>query len=286
MAANEHRPVFRVPSNTRPLRLRVVSANLLHAATWTNERLQLVTALLGQHRPDVVCLQELGEGQAVAVGQRLGMRALAAPLGVLGMGTGVLLRSGIEVEGWHTKLASLTLHGFGAAVLRDPAWPFPVTVMSAHLTPFCPLRAVSEARLLANRAWRHGGHGIVAGDINYMPVNDPEPDWSTVPPYNRATRTVLDDGPLRGDRTVVRALARADLTDAADHLAEQRGDPALLAPTGVHGRIRVDQVHVTTPLRSAIRDYARLDHHGLSDHHPIRVDLDLALADPAGRAYT
>jgi hypothetical protein len=120
----------------------------------------------------------------------------------------------------------------------------------------------------------------VVGDINHYPLGDPEPDWERVQPYNRASRCLPRAGagdPWRANPIVGQVLREGGLLDVAGHLADQRGEPALRAPTGRHGGMRVDQAHVTSALRDAIQDYWRVD--GPADHWGIACVLDLARVD-------
>lgn len=86
---------------------------------------------------------------------------------------------------------------------------------------------------------------------------------------------------------VGQVLRNAGMVDVAAYLADQRDEPALRAPTGVHGGVRVDQAHVTAALVPAISDYQRIDPAGHSDHYGIVCTLQLDRIDhDALRPYT
>jgi hypothetical protein len=111
-----------------------------------------------------------------------------------------------------------------------------------------------------------------------------------VQPFNRMSRCrrrkSLDE-PWQGDPVVGETFRDGEFTDAADYLADQRGDASLREPTGKHGLVRVDQAHVTPALRPAILDYRRVDPGSGSDHDGIEVVLDLDLIDRSHvREYT
>ncbi|MFA1548859.1 hypothetical protein [Actinomadura chokoriensis] len=207
------------------------------------------------------------------------LRFLVAP-SATGFHTAVAYQP--EVLCWRqyeTKYAHLTDNGYGVAVLADvdadedePG----LTVISAHLSAYSTQAAAQEAQRMAVRLHRYGGRGILGGDINNMPLGDREPDWAAVPPYNRSARCLPRTGPdepWRGNRAVGEVLANAGLVDVAAHLADTQHRPELRAATG-RGRVRVDQYHVTEPLRDALLDYERLP--GLSDHDAIVMRLDSA----------
>lgn len=245
-----------------------------------------IAAIVTAADPDVLCLQELYAGDGMASHHQANRLATALGMDLrmaesrTRLHTALAWRPDITCRQWENRYVHEVHHGYALAVLSHLDWPVDLTVASTHLTPYSTDAAAVEAQLLAARMWRYGGHGILAGDLNHTPVDDPEPDWSQVPAHNRSSRTVLDEGPLRANRKMARALERAELIDVAAHLAEKRDAPELRAPTGVWGGIRVDQMHVTPDLGEAITDYARLEHYDRTDHHPIRADVDLSQADP------
>jgi endonuclease/exonuclease/phosphatase family metal-dependent hydrolase len=236
-------------------------------------------------RPHILLLQE-AHGWQVDPRQQanaeadLGMRALVAP-SRSGGHTAVMYDTRVlRWQQFETKYAGETHHGFGVAVLdllheRGPG--VPLTVISAHLHPYSARKAASEADLLAGRVHRYGGMGLIGGDINHVPPGDPEPDWTTVPPYNRSSRcrrrADLDD-PWRANTIVGETLRDADLVDVAAHLADTTGDTRYRAPTARQGGVRADQIWITPNLLPALTGYRQITTKPFSDHDAIVVTLD------------
>jgi endonuclease/exonuclease/phosphatase family metal-dependent hydrolase len=184
-----------------------------------------------------------------------------------------------------TKYSMELHHGYCAPRFEvlglDEPLGVPLVAISIHLTPYSARAAADEISLLIARAQRYGGLGMVIGDVNYLPSDDPEPDWTQVKPYNRTARCLRRrslDEPWRGDRIVGWTLRDGDMTDVAAYLSERRGDSSLLAPTGHAGRVRVDQQHMTKALSPAIEDY-RLVPADFSDHDGVLCTYDLARVD-------
>ncbi len=234
--------------------------------------------------PDVLLLQEADRWHTDArlkarAERELGMRAFVAPSPTTGLHTVAMVKHELRCSRpFEIKYSHLTHHGFGVAVLELPELAVPLTVISAHLHPNSAEAAAQEAQLIASRAYRYGGIGIVGGDINHVPLGDPEPDWGSVQPYNRSSRALRSpDGTLKANRIVGEKLSLADLTDVAAHLADQRSDQSLRAVTARHGGVRVDQFHVTPPLVPAVLDYRRVDPGPYSDHWGIAVDIETDL---------
>ena len=119
----------------------------------------------------------------------------------------------------------------------------------------------------------------IGGDVNYPPIAGPEPDYAEMRPYNLAARTQPGpDGIPVPDRRVAALLARCGYVDAAWALYQRTGQEDLLGRTGSDDRI--DQIWVSAPLAPALSGYGLLDiPAGASDHHGVKVTLDLALAD-------
>ncbi|WP_435108044.1 endonuclease/exonuclease/phosphatase family protein [Nocardiopsis synnemataformans] len=256
--------------------MHLLSANLEYTTAWT--RVDEVAALIGDAHAEVVAIQECPEEPALAaLADRLGFTYRMGP-SPSGLHTALLWAPHVEEVHGGDKYEDkgVTWHGFTSSTLRGPRWPCPITFICAHLVPHDVDAAVGEARFLQTRVHRQGWPGVLLGDVNHGPLAGPEPDWDQVPEHNRASRTILDqDQPdkVRLDRRVGLALTRGKMIDVAAHLADLTGREELLAYTGVHGLLRTDQVWVTRQLAGAIAGYARLDHRGVSDHHPIAVDL-------------
>lgn len=180
---------------------------------------------------------------------------------------------------FETKYSRFTENGYGVAVLAhrdtDDAEPG-LTVISAHLTAYSAAAAAQEAQRMIGRLHRYGARGILGGDLNHLPLGDPEPDWDSVEPYNRSSRChprASPTEPWRGNRIVGHVLNTASLIDAAGHLADTTGRPHLREPTG-KGGVRVDQFHTTPNLCHALLDYQRIP--TSSDHDAIVMTLDPA----------
>jgi endonuclease/exonuclease/phosphatase family metal-dependent hydrolase len=260
----------------------------------------LAEIICGQE-PSVVLLQEcrgwladdrrqLGRAEA----DLPGMRVLVGRSNTGNHPVVVFRREAMRLLGMEDNRYTL-LSGYAAARfaidgLEVDGLAVPLVITSAHLSCYSVEQAKAEAQLVATRTHRYGGAGIMGGDFNSFPIGDPEPDWERVQPYNRMIRAVpsivpgddpqwRDKVTWRGNPIVGQALACCDMVDVAAYLADQRGDPSLRAPTGVHGRLRVDQFHVTAAMRPAIVDYWQVDTQGFSDHHAIVTVIDTALID-------
>ena len=261
--------------------MRLLSANLESSTAWEEDALAVAAAIFSDAGADVAAVQECpGEGHLKALAALLGFQYRIAP-SPTGLHTGLLWRPEITEVGGGDKYAERTQgtwHGFTSSTLVADGWPCPLTVISAHLIPHSTQAAIEEAQFIQSRVIREGYPGILVGDLNHLAQQGPEPDWSQVPLHNRASRTVLDPArpeDLVGDRRVGLVLTRAGLVDVAAARFEATGDETLLDHTGVYGRVRVDQAWVTGQLAGAIVGYERLDHRGITDHHPIQVDLNL-----------
>lgn len=241
-------------------------------------------------RVDVVLLSEVvdwhlyGHKQLARALDDLGLDAAPLAPSRSGIGTALLYRR--ETVGrWvrhNPDFASETLHGF-AVTSFDVGLPAPLSFVPVHLTPFDADAALSEANLIATRAYKYGPFAVLSGDCNYAPAasDHPGPDVAAMRPYNLASRTLLPDGDFSAaaapvpDRRVARKLAQSNFVDVAWHLYEQTGDEGLLARTGTDDRI--DQAWVSAPLADAVSGYRLLDTpEGASDHHGLvfRIDTD------------
>lgn len=109
--------------------------------------------------------------------------------------------------------------------------------------------------------------------MNYPPAAGPDPDYSTMRPYNLAARTQPRDSGRQPNRRVAAAIEDRGYVDAAWHLHQDTGDPALLRRTGRDDRI--DRIYVSAPLAPALHRYEVLDQpERASDHHGVTVDID------------
>lgn len=162
------------------------------------ERINSAAARVGALQIDALLIQEAvdwdkyGHRQLGVAMRDLDLDAVPIPPSRSGLPPALLYRR--ETLGrwrhWNTDFAQETLHGFGVAVF-DVGLPAPLAIVSAHLNPFVADKARDEAKLLATRALRYGPYGIVAGDINYPPVDtaSPSPDYAAMLPYNKSART-------------------------------------------------------------------------------------------------
>ena len=269
--------------------MRVLSANLKKPTAWEPDCLPIVADIITDAAAEVVAVQECpGQEHLEELAGLLGYTYRIAP-SPTGFHTGLLWHRDLREVVGGDKYADRsvgTWHGFTSSTLTCGSWPSPITFLSAHLIPHDVDQAVSEARFLQTRVRRHGHPGVLLGDLNHLALEGPEPPWDEIPDHNRASRTILDqDNPddVVGDRRVGLVLTRSGLVDAAAHHAHTFGDQGAFAPTGVHGKTRVDQVWVSRVLAAAITGYERLDHRDVTDHHPVLVDLDLGSLAPIGQ---
>ncbi|MER6011523.1 endonuclease/exonuclease/phosphatase family protein [Streptomyces bluensis] len=248
--------------------------------------------------PQLLLLQEVDwltcTDQAKAAEKALGMKLVVAPS--RNLNTAVAWDpERLELLDVETKYSEKEMHhGYCAPRFRPlglaAKWPVPLVAISTHLTPTSAQAAATETQLLVSRAYRYGGIAVVGGDINHMPLGDPEPDWSRVQPYNRTSRCLPREHPTdpwQGNRVVGQTLRDGEFTDVGGYVADLRGTPDLRKPTGKHGLLRVDQFHVTPALVPTIKDYWHVDPGPHSDHYGVATRLDLQQTDLSlVRAYT
>ncbi|WP_433464045.1 hypothetical protein [Spirillospora sp. CA-128828] len=285
------------------MQLTLMSMNLQYAGRSDadgrpDDRWPQEAEIVRKVRPDILLAQEahgwMADPRLQAAAERdLDMRAHVAP-SRSGAHTVLMHRTDtIRWRHWETKYADQTLHGFGVAVLdllADPKVKTPLTVITAHLTPYSAHAAAQEAQVMLGRVYRYGGMGLIGGDINHCPPGDTEPDWDSVPPYNRSSRChrrhLPPQEPFRANHIVGQTLADGDLHDVAAHLAtDNPSSTELRAPTG-HGGIRVDQVWVTANMVNTVLGYRQIDTGRASDHNAIVVTFSTdALHDVQERTW-
>lgn len=265
--------------------MKVMSLNLLMGAE-DPDRWSGLAALVRAEAPQILALQEASgwddhydRSRLEEAEEALGMSGEVA-FSHTGFNTAVMIdQSSVEWVEWRTKYEHVTFHGHSEAVVRVAGFPHPLVVISAHLTPWSTDAAAQEAQILLGRANKENDWGILAGDVNHVPLGDPEPPWEEISATDRAARTIASDPVLRANRAVGQVLARGDLVDVAAHLADIRNDPSLRAPTGHDGQLRGDQIWVTKRLAPAVIDYRRIstrvDDVELSDHDAVVATLDL-----------
>jgi hypothetical protein len=239
---------------------------------------------------DLLLLQETwgwdkyGQKQLAQACNELNLEALPLPPSSNGNGPALLYRQ--ETLGrwqrWNDDYSSKTFTGFGVAAF-EIGLPSLLSVSSVHTTPLSSDLALQEMGLITTRAYRYGPFAIIGGDCNYAPAHGPDPDYSTMRPYNVAARTLLSD-PANSERTPDRRqawkLEQAGFVDVAWHMYQKTKDEKYLARTASDDRI--DQFWVSQPLAPAIVDYQVIDEpKDASDHKGIAFQLDTELIDTA-----
>lgn len=266
--------------------LTVASQNLQHRAA-DEGRWPDLAAIIGGVGPQLLLLQECDwltdAKSAVQAARDLGLELVVAPSS--GLPTAVAWDPRrLHLIGCDTYYTLRLHHGYCAPRfdVLGTALPVPLVAISTHLIPTSANQAADEASLVGSRAYRYGGLGLLGGDINHCPVDDPEPDWDTIQPYNRMARCQRrshDRAPWQANTIVGQTLRDGSFTDVAADVAARRADPSLLMPTARHGGIRCDQAHVTPALAPTIEDYWQVDTGDASDHHLIAFTLDLSRTD-------
>lgn len=245
-------------------------------------------------RPDLLLVSEVqdwdkqGHRQLSRAIHDLGMDALPIPPSNSGKHVALFYRreSVGRWKHWNVDYAKGVTHGFGVAAF-DVGLPQLLSVVPVHLDPFSQNRALTEIQIVATRGYRYGPFAVIGGDINYAPAQDPEPDFKTMRPYNRASRTALKDpaksGELESYRRISWALEAAGYVDVARHLYEQTKSKKYLKKTA-DGEYRIDQFWVTEPLAPAVTSYEVLDKPvGASDHKGIVFRLDTDKVDTTAK---
>lgn len=247
--------------------------------TGPDRRDRLVRVVTDQW-PDVLALQELrgfdARNVAERFGEAVGMRAYLArswfgqPVAVLVRPPWRVLSAGPVRRPFHHAAARVTL---ATAV-------GPLTVLSAHLDPYCGWRRLLEAGWLATALRRAPGESaLLAGDLNTLePGVDHTARIARLPAAYRR-RHLRSDGRTVETRAVAR-LHRAGLVDLFTRAGT--GEPET-APTRYGGGaefsgMRLDYLFGTPALAALARD-CRVVRGGeteyASDHYPVVVDLDL-----------
>ena len=269
-------------------RVRVISYNLKDYGKSAIATRRGQHELLRFQRPDVVCLQEIwDEGDDLAqlnahvrgLCEALGMRAMAVPAPRSHCHMAVLWRPECVVLSERDRGFDLW-HGLGVVQL-DVGAAVPLRVAVTHLSPWDPEKRLGDARTVAAMVDDPGQATVVAADWNSIGADDgydPEPDWTRLRPGKVWRHVRWSDDPSvppRMDRRPAQLLHRSGLRDAAQHL----GAPwqATGGFTGDDMPRRMDAFWTTR--RQALRGYEAIDTPAarrLSDHLPIRIDLDLA----------
>lgn len=160
--------------------------------------------------------------------------------------------------------------------------PLPLILTSVHLTPYSTDRAAQEAQLVLSRSSGKGGISIIGGDLNHAPLGDPEPDWTQLPNYNRASRTLPTSpgAPTVSNTLVGEVFRQGGFRDTIATIAHRTHNPALRQPTGHNGRIRVDQIQLAPAVAPALLDAWHVPTAPWTDHDGVVADIDTELINP------
>ena len=214
----------------------------------------------------------------------LGMHAMAVPARRSHCHMAILWRTDLAALSQRSHVLTLW-HGLGIVQL-DVGAAVPLRVAVTHLAPWDPEQRLADARTITGLLDDPAHATVIAADWNCFGADDtydPEPDWSTLPARKvwRHVRWSDDpDTPPQADRRPTELLRRCGLHDAAVHVR------AHWQATGGHMgddlSRRLDAIWTTRP--QALRGYRVIDTPAarlLSDHLPIRIDLDPTALDPA-----
>ncbi len=204
--------------------LRIVTWNLFNGGVDGHDagRLHAQCDILNTLDPDLAVLTEAkdfherGWERVWTVTNRLGLQPLLALSRSHGCHILVLYRSPtVCVERWDADAAGGQFHhALARARLRVEGIPGPVTLLATHLSPFSGEQRLREASWLAEYA-APGRYAILAGDLNTIGAEDPEPDWSQVPAHLRSRHVLIHPDGTFGptDRRATRLLAQAGWID-------------------------------------------------------------------------
>ncbi|MEV5414109.1 endonuclease/exonuclease/phosphatase family protein [Thermopolyspora sp. NPDC052614] len=271
------------PSEQGPL-VRIMSWNIQKFAI-PEGRWPGLVRLITQEKPDILCLQEThrwdhnGYALAKQAAEDLGMEVRVGRTA----NTAIAYRPkpGLSLEGFDAGRVKEVSRGYSAGRFAVADLPAPLVVISAHVSPYSVQQGLIDVQPLVTRARRHGGLGLIAGDFNHPPLDDPPPDFAALQPHLRMIRGVPEDplcpweGPWRPNTRVAEQLLAGEMVDAAAFIADRDGRPELRAPTGVYGQMRVDRFEAVLALRRALKSYNRIDPKCHSDHYGIVLELDL-----------
>ncbi|MDG4795193.1 endonuclease/exonuclease/phosphatase family protein [Micromonospora sp. WMMD1082] len=168
-----------------------------------------------------------------------------------------------------------TVNGFTTVSFDVEGLEQPITFVGLHLTPYSATAALAEAELVVTRGYQNGSLVVALGDVNFAPADGPEPDYSKMRVYNKASRTLPSENGtgLRPNRDIAKAIERRGFIDVALHLARKTGDESLLEHTASDDRI--DLTLVSEPMADAVKEYARLGTPArASDHDGTRTVID------------
>ncbi|SCG72114.1 exodeoxyribonuclease-3 [Micromonospora coxensis] len=245
------------------------------------DRLGLVTGVIAAERPDLLALQELRDfdrgGLLADVAGRVGMRPHLAR-SCFGQPVAVLVRPPLRVR--RAGPVRRPFHHAAARVVVDTS-AGPLTVFSAHLSPYSGGRRRMEADWLAAAVRRAAGElTLLAGDLNTLdPTVDHTARLAGLPALYRR-RHLRRDGRTVDTRAVSRLLA-AGLVDLWPLRAEDDAD-GLTVPTRHGGAefagMRLDYLLAGARLAACARRVRVVrggDADHASDHYPVVAELEL-----------
>lgn len=279
------------------MKLKFMAQNIKRGGHFTDDNLPedrwpLIVDRVRTEKPDFLLLSEVVDWHRDGhrdVGRAMADFGMAAtPIAPSTNGYPTLLMYNPATVGqwthWNPDFGDQAIHGFGIASF-DVGLPDPLTVVPVHLAPFSIDRALTEAALIATRGYRYGRYAVLGGDFNFPPAHGPEPDYSTMKPFNIQARTIMRDpnssGPLQPDRRIGWKMEQSGYVDAMWDTYQRTGDKMLLQKTATDDRI--DQFWVSQPMGAAIADCRRLDDvpgmPKVSDHSGLILEIDLDKVD-------
>lgn len=182
--------------------------------------------------------------------------------------------SALRVGDWkanpgHLKAPALLLP------VRPDRWTDDILIATTHLDPFSA--EVRGEHVLALGSLLREPLVLLGLDANCIGVEDPEPDHSQIPDWQRDCHTHQVDGARRWNRRPAQLARDAGWVD----LARQGGHHGV--PTGGFGQpfppVRFDQLWASPRLAALAVDYHVHDSDEfttISDHVPVTVRIELA----------
>jgi len=239
------------------------------------DRLEAITTVLDQQRPDLLALQELESFDdhrlrrlADAIGMTPHLAGSAA-----GQPVAVLVRPPLRMAGVSHLRWGLHHAAAGAVV---PTEAGPLTVVSTHLNPHSPAKRRREARRIAKRY--RSELTLVAGDLNTLEPGVDHADAVARLPEQFRKRHLRRGGGV--DTRPVAVLLAAGLRDLWTAAGNGPGQTAPTSAGSGHefSGMRLDYVLGSAPV-AARAEAARVIRGGAaeyaSDHYPVIVELAL-----------
>jgi exodeoxyribonuclease-3 len=248
-------------------------------------RLDAITRVINEQRPDVLALQELGHyhrhgGRLMRhLAEATGMHAFLTRSRCGGQPVAVLVADPTAVTS-AGHLRRPFHHAAGEVTVSTDRGP--LTVIGTHLYPFSGGRRLWEARWLADHADPER-MVLLMGDLNSLdPWTDHTERIRALSPRYRP-RHLLRSGDV--DTRAVRALADAGFIDVFRRTGSDAHGLAYTAPTGHGGGgefsgMRLDYILGTEPVARLVRTCRVVsggDRESASDHYPVVAELDLTM---------